>query len=430
MIRSVQDVAYPSAQVYPPNNTGSAFQTIPILEGFDATVLDDRSFPAPGVPLGTLYVDDFFATGTQGDGFYAPSNRAAPQLPLFSYGVATSIPTQPQGYSAQQLQATVGQTATTGQSYGTPTEIRIRQKGTCSALCTTASAAIAIAPGTQLTADGNGNLTPFQPPSAAPTPTVTPTGGSGTTWTYKIAAVSADGVATALGTAGSTAVGAATLTASAYNTITWTPVEDAQYYIIVRTVAGTSPATVGTIGIVDGGSGVDIESFVDNGLAIQANTTATQIFPTLTAPGAPTVAQVAGATAGTISWTYTVYAIGSDGIWSAASTGTAVTTGAATLSPTQGNKITWTAVTGAVSYAIFRTVVGTGGNPSSVGWIGFSNAPTAGFIDYGQAANLGVVAQAVPNPSPRNGTCLGIAKGSLVAGTTTPTPVLVQVGGF
>lgn len=430
MIRCVQDVAYPSAQVYPPNNTGAAFQIIPILEGFDATVLDDRAFPATGIPLGTLYTDDYFATGSQGDAFYAPSQQQAAQIPLFSYGILTAVPLQPQGYSSVQLQQAVGNTAQAGVSYGTPTEVRIRQKGTCLALCTTASSAYAIAPGTPLCADGNGNLQPFQPPASVPTPTVTPIGGSATSYSYALVGISADGVATAIGTNGTTAAGAATLTNAAYNVVSWTPTADAEYYLVLRTASAGTPATVGTIGVVAGVPGATSQSFNDTGIAILANTSATQAFSKLAAPGAPTVAQVAGATAGLISYTYTVYAIDVDGVWSAASGGTAVTTGAAQLSPTQGNKITWGAVAGSLKYAVFRTVVAAGGAPTSVGFIGYSNSPTGGLIDYGQAANTAIVAQTVPNPTPRNGACLGIAKGTLAAGTTTPTLTLVEVGGF
>lgn len=423
MLRSVQDVAYPSAQVYPVNNTGSAFQTIPILEGIDATVLDDRNFPAPGVPLGTLYVDDFFTTGTQGDAFYAPSNQQGQQVPFLSYGILTSVPTQPQGYSAAQLLASTGSSATSGLSYGTPTEVRIRQKGTCLALCVTPTAGGAIAPGTYLQADGQGNLEPLQPPSAAPTPTVTPFGTTGAaTWTYKIAAVGYNGVATVLGTAGSTATGNATLTPANGNLITWTPVADAAYYIVVRTVSGGTPASLGVIGIVTNGE----SELEDVGQAATENTSATVYFPTLTAPSAPTVAQVAGATAGTASNTYTVYAIGPNGIWSAASTGTALATSAAVLSPTQGNKITGTNVTGAIRYAVFRTAAG--GTPSSTGFIGFTNSLTTGLVDYGQAANALVVAQSVPNPTTAPGVVLAIAKGTLVISTTTPTLTLVQIG--
>lgn len=70
-------------------------------------------------------------------------------------------------------------------------------------------------------------------------PTVTPTGGAATTWGYKIVAFDSNNMCTAASAQGTTAAGAATLTPSAFNTITWLPVIGAAYYNVYRTQGGT-----------------------------------------------------------------------------------------------------------------------------------------------------------------------------------------------
>jgi hypothetical protein len=297
-------------------------------------------------------------------------------------------------------------------------------KGPCQALCVTPTAGGAIAAGTFLCTDGAGNLQPFQPPSAAPTPTVTPIGGSGTAWSYALVAVGANGTYSAIGTAGSTAAGVATLTLAAYNLITWTPVADAIAYLVVRTVGtGTSPA--GVIAEVSGST----TSFSDNGQfnTVWPNTTATQPYPTLPAGGTPTVVQVAGAVAGSTTWTYKITAIAPNGVWGAHGTGASVTTGNAILSAANGNKITWTATAGATLYAIERSAAG--GTPSSTGFIGFASVAqaTTGFVDYGQAATT-FTQNLTPNPFPPAGVALARAIGTLAVSTTTPTLVYVFLG--
>ena len=416
MLRSVQDLSMASAQAgWPLTNTGSAFQNNPNLEGLDATILDARlANAAPGIGLGTLYVK---ALSDTGDCNYLPSHRANYPQPLLSYGVVTSIPLPTPPPPNQQTNLSIGSQ-----------ELRIRQVGYCSALCVTPSSAVAIAVGTLLTSDGNGNLQPFQPPSAAPTPTVTTVGTTGAaTWGYKLVAVGYDGTYSAAGTEGTTGSGNgnATLTNANYQQVSWTPVADAAYYIIVRTTSGGTPATTGVVGIVPN----SVTTFNDTGLAISENTSTTVFWPKLSAPSAPTVAQVSGATAGTTTNTYKVTAIGANGIWSAESSATSLATSNATLSVTNANKITWTAVTGAAYYAIDRTAAG--GTPSTTGLIGYSNSPTAGFLDYGQAATtFATPVQTVPDPTPRPGRTLAIAVGTLAAGTTTPTLTAVYVGGF
>jgi hypothetical protein len=104
----------------------------------------------------------------------------------------------------------------------------------------------------------------------APTPTVTPQGTTGAaTWTYRLVALDADGHVSAVGTAGSTATGNATLTGVNFNRITWTdPSGDVASIRIYRTAVGTSPTTTGLIGTVLAG----VQTFDDTGLAGDAST--------------------------------------------------------------------------------------------------------------------------------------------------------------
>ncbi|MFA5056657.1 MAG: glycosyl hydrolase family 28-related protein [Opitutaceae bacterium] len=82
------------------------------------------------------------------------------------------------------------------------------------------------------------------------TPTVTPTGGSATAWGYKITAYDILGNSTAASSEGTTAAGAATLSASAYNTLKWNVSPNCSYYKVNRTTAGGTPATTSNIAIV------------------------------------------------------------------------------------------------------------------------------------------------------------------------------------
>jgi hypothetical protein len=297
-------------------------------------------------------------------------------------------------------------------------------EGPVLALCVAPTAGGAIALGTMLTSDGNGNLEPFQLPAAAPTPTVTPVGTTGgTTDSYALVAVSVSGTYSAIGTAGTSTTSNATLTNANYNQITWTPVADAAGYIIIRTVASGTPSTTGAIGFAPAGTSV----FNDTGLAVQPNTTATQPFPTLPAGGTPTVVQITGALAGSTTWSYKIAAIAPNGVWGAAGTAGSVTTGNGTLSIANANKITWTPTAGASSYAIQRSAAG--GTPSTTGYIGLASTAMAtnGFIDYGIAATT-YTQNVTPTPTPQAGTALARALGTLSSGTTTPTLVAVNVG--
>lgn len=90
---------------------------------------------------------------------------------------------------------------------------------------------------------------------------VTPTGGTATTYTYKLVAVDAAGNKTAASAGSSTASGAATLDGSHFNTIVWTdPIAAPASILVYRTVGG---ATQGLIATVNPGVG----TYVDTGAA-------------------------------------------------------------------------------------------------------------------------------------------------------------------
>jgi hypothetical protein len=340
-------------------------------------------------------------TSNSGGGYWSLSQFYARQHAPLSYGIVN-----------------VSQNSGVGQ------ELFVCCNGPVQALCTTTTNAIAV--GTWLCADGLGNLTAFQPPSAAPTPTITPVGTSGsTTYSYGLVAVGADGTVSTITTA-TTAGGNATLSNSNYNQISWTSVADGSTYIIVRTSSAGTPSTVGVIGQVSAADG----TFNDTGLAIEPNTSATQFFQRLAAPSAPTV--TTSGTAGTVSYSYKITAVAPNGVYSAESSAGTVSTGNATLGAVNYNHITWSAVTGAVLYVIDRTA--SAGTPSTLGTIGYfsvtpGSSPTYAFNDTGLAATA-YTAVTAPFATPPAGSVLAISLGVLAASTSTPTLTNVWIGGF
>src|SRR6266496_1452724 len=73
----------------------------------------------------------------------------------------------------------------------------------------------------------------------------------------------------------------------------------------------------------------------------------------VTTPAAPTV--VPQGTPGAATWSYKIVAKQASGVHSAASSAGTTTTGNATLSSTNFNRITWSVVAGATSYDVYRT---------------------------------------------------------------------------
>jgi hypothetical protein len=92
--------------------------------------------------------------------------------------------------------------------------------------------------------------------------------------------------------------------------------------------------------------------------------------PTVSTPAAPTIT-TSGA-AGSSTWTYTVVAMDSYGNPTAASAGGSTTTGNATLTGSNYNVVSWSAVTGATKYLIYRTAHAT--SPTTNGLIGYALA--------------------------------------------------------
>ena len=107
--------------------------------------------------------------------------------------------------------------------------------------------------------------------SVGPTPTVTPTLGGTTTYTYYVVAVDSCGYKTLVGGAGSTTLGNATLDATHYNTIQWAAMPGADHYEVLKADTGHLLGTT------------TLTSFTDNsttaGTAYTAPTPTTNLFP-------------------------------------------------------------------------------------------------------------------------------------------------------
>lgn len=101
----------------------------------------------------------------------------------------------------------------------------------------------------------------------------------------------------------------------------------------------------------------------------------------LSTPSAPTVTPQG--TTGASTWSYKIEALNRD-MTSIASSAGSTATGNATLSSTNFNRLTWTAVTGATAYRIYRTAVAT--SPTTTGVIGIVGAVLQ-FDDTGLAGD-------------------------------------------
>ena len=105
-------------------------------------------------------------------------------------------------------------------------------------------------------------------------------------------------------------------------------------------------------------------------------------LPALSDPSAPTVTPQGAA--GSTTYTYKVVAMHRHGQTAASSAGSTAT-GNATLSTSNYNSVTWTAVTGATAYRIYRTVAG-GTSPTTTGQVAVVGAVTQ-FDDTGIAGD-------------------------------------------
>jgi hypothetical protein len=158
------------------------------------------------------------------------------------------------------------------------------------------------------------------------------------------------------------------------------------------TVAGVIQANAsGSADILDlkSGTGTIVDSFGSSGnLAVGGSLTVAGgllggvITSTLSTPSAPTVqceSTGSGCSGGATSYSYEIIAVGDGTGITPLSAAGSTSTSASSLSATTYNQITWTAVTGAASYQIYRTVGGT-----AQGLIG--TATTNTFNDTGLTA--------------------------------------------
>ena len=244
--------------------------------------------------------------------------------------------------------------------------------------------------------------------STPATPTITNAGtAASTAYSYKVVAWNGQGVNlghTPASAAGSTSTGAATLSTTNYNTITFTPVEGAAYYTVFRTASSGTPSSTGEIGTVPAtintttGAQPTSYTFDDTGIAGDSttapttNTTGAVSFPVIGGGfSVPALATPAGGavsvdgTAGSTTITYKVVALAPNGGHSAASASITTTTANATLSSTNSNTVTWDPVSGASGYQVWRTAAG--GTPSSTGLVGTVGANVFTFTDTGIAGD-------------------------------------------
>lgn len=240
--------------------------------------------------------------------------------------------------------------------------------------------------------------------SSAAAPTVIPTGGTATSWSYVIVAKASNLAQTIASAVGTTAAGVATLSATAYNTITWEAVANATSYDIYRVVAAGTPSTIGYIGNVLATATL---SFVDYGITADGTIPPmTNTTGRLTTNGvfdlsvygiaAPQGVVITNAgTAGSTAYSYIVTAVTNAGT-EAPSTAASTSTGHATPGTTNYNIVTFKPSPGATSYNVYRSA--SSGTPAGVGLIGSVAASTASSLTFN---DTGITAT-TPVPSRNN----------------------------
>jgi len=146
----LRDNAYTSGS--PTNSTASGSSSLLVsatIEPFIQEVIDTTTIPAP---VGKLLVLVYSFANNKGGAQYIQSTSATAAYGLFEYGIVTK--------SAATASAA---TAYPGGDLNL-VKAQITQVGIALALCTTTGTAIAA--GTPLAADANGNLTPVSSPAA------------------------------------------------------------------------------------------------------------------------------------------------------------------------------------------------------------------------------------------------------------------------
>lgn len=285
-------------------------------------------------------------------------------------------------------------------------------------------------------------------------PTVVANTVGAVTWSYVIVYRYASGVTTVGSAAGSTTTGVATLSATSVNTVSGVVPAGVAYVDIYRTVAGTTPNTLGQVATIvcNTLTPTGAWSWQDTGVAGDtsvAPTVATvglmiiraagDIQTVMLQPSALVTVTPVG-TAGSSQYSYAVAALTNAGTMVVSATAT-TNTGNATLSTTNYVTITWKAVPGATSYQIYRVL--TTGTPSTTGLIGTvtgSSPPSAAyaFADTG----IAVISANFPGPGfnntgsivQANGAASGYKSVTLTAAQIfamngAPVPIIPTPGG-
>jgi hypothetical protein len=145
---------------------------------------------------------------------------------------------------------------------------------------------------------------------------------------------------------------------------------------------GISRLGVAILGVGNGNTAGDWSGI----LQASGHTGSSVVLSLLSSVGVVTVTPTLGSAS---TWTYVVVAKDANGFVTAASAAASTTTGAATLDATHFNTLTWTAIPGAASYDVYRTVHAT--SPTTIGKIGnvisSVNVATTGFKDNGLAGD-------------------------------------------
>jgi len=134
--------------------------------------------------------------------------------------------------------------------------------------------------------------------------------------------------------------------------------------------SGSNQTTTGSI--TAGSNQLSVASAIDFVVGQGISVVNAGPLPSISAPAAPTV--TATGTTGTTTWAYAVAALDGKGGETTASPTTTITNGNATLSSTNYNAISWTAVSGAAGYAVYRVTAG--GTPNTTGLIAIVSGTT------------------------------------------------------
>jgi hypothetical protein len=299
-----------------------------------------------------------------------------------------------------------------------------------------------------------------------------------------------------------TTTGNATLSGTNFNTITWTAVNGARQYMVYRTAGAGSPMYIGitsSLTMNDTGSGFGFTapttgtsgSIVASGSAsiganitvagstttgtlsvtgngtvngimnVGGSTTLTNGAPSdlevlggiqvanLSVPGAPSV--TTHGTTGATNYTYYVAAcstycgnyFGFYGQTTAASTGTSISNGNATLNTTNYNQVGWSTVQGAAGYVIYRTsgasttlvAIAAAGSTSYNDTGSTLGAATIPSVDQtgniqastGQFSTLDTAIAGTLNIGTNNATAIALQKATAVTGNLTQSGGLVTL---